>query len=127
MCCFFGAIGTMRSFSSMFLYSPITNIFLLRYCCSQCFLNHCVMAGALQNVIPSLILVLSRLSYRFVCLKERATPREGKIERGRGGEREWEKDYESVCIVHASLLLCLWAHLCQHAFPCVCSSVSGWQ
>jgi len=29
------------------------------------------MAGALQNVIPSLILVRSRLSYRFVCLKER--------------------------------------------------------
>lgn len=65
------------------------------------------MAGALQNVIPSLILVCSRLSYRFVCLKERATPREGIIERERGGEREREKDYESVCIVHPSLLLCL--------------------
>lgn len=36
------------------------------------------MAGALQNVIPSLILEHIRLSYRFVCLKERETSGEGK-------------------------------------------------
>lgn len=109
-CAVFWAGYTLQSSSSVYLYSLITNtsasVLLL-----SVFLNHCVMAGALHNVIPSFIVVQSHLSYMCSCVWE-------------GGR---ERNYASLCIVHPSLLLCPWAHICLHAFPCVCSSVSGWR